>query len=341
MDSVQLFPLTEYWWLYLAFIGGVALVLAIDLGVFHKEAHAVGFKEAAAWSAFWILLSLAFNAWLYYYALGKFAVDPRLQAVPGFDSDAEAWRVGLEFLTGYVVEKSLSVDNIFVFVIVFRYFGIGLLYQHRVLYYGIIGAFFFRTAFIVTGALLIQYQIVVWIFGGFLIVTGIRLMYSGGEKIEPEKNPLLRLFQSRIPVTASLHGQRFFVRKDGVLFGTPLIVTLIFLEATDIVFAVDSVPAIFAITNEPFIVFTSNMLAILGLRALYFLLAGAVEKFYLLKYGLALVLIFVGLKMVWLNELYDGDFPISVSLGFILGVLTLSITASLIWPRTEQAPTGE
>ena len=340
VDSIQLFPFAEYWWLYLAFMGGVVVVLLLDLGVFHREAHAVSFKEAAAWSAVWIGLSLAFNAWLYYYALGKFAVDPRLQAVPGFDSDAEAWRVALAFLTGYVVEKSLSVDNIFVFVVVFRYFGISLLYQHRVLYYGIIGAFIFRTAFIIVGSILIQYQVVIWFFGGFLIVTGIRLMYSEEEKVEPEKNPLIRLFKRWVPVTSSLHGQRFFVRLDGVIHGTPLIVTLLFLEATDIVFAVDSVPAIFAITSEPFIVFTSNMLAILGLRALYFLLAGAVEKFYLLKYGLAVVLIFVGLKMVWLNDYYDGHFPISFSLGFILAVLAISTAASLAWPRADPASHG-
>ena len=342
MDSVQLFPLAEYWWLYLAFMVGVVVVLFIDLGVFHRDAHVVSIKEAGIWTSIWISLALLFNFGLYQFALWKFGVDPRLLAIPGFDPAAEAWRVGLEFLTGYVVEKSLSVDNIFVFVVVFKYFGIPPRYQHRVLFYGILGAFVFRTAFIVAGSVLMQYQSIVYLFGAFLIFTGIRLAYAPEEKVEPEKNTLIRIFRRFVPVTPSLHGQKFFVRKEGVLYGTPLVVAIIFLEATDIVFAVDSVPAVFAITSEPLIVFTSNMLAILGLRSIYFLLAGALDKFHLLKYGLAVVLIFVGLKMVWLNDLYDGHFPISVSLGFIVGVLVLSTIASLIWPQKDRGRvTGE
>ncbi len=335
MDGVQLFPFAEYWWLYISFIGAVALLLAIDLGVFHREAHEVSIKEAGVWVSIWVSLALLFNFGLWRYSLWKFAIDPRLQAVPGFDATAEAWRVALEFLTGYVVEESLSVDNIFVFVVVFAYFGIPSRYQHRVLFYGILGAFVFRTIFIVMGAVLIQYHFVVLLFGAFLIFTGIRLMYAPNDKVEPEKNPLIKIFRRFVPVTNSLHGQRFFVRIDGVLYGTPLVVTLLFLEATDIVFAVDSVPAVFAITAEPLIVFTSNLAAILGLRSIYFLLSGAMDKFHLLKYGLAIVLIFVGLKMVWLNDLYDGHFPIGISLGFILSVLVLSVAASLIWPKTE------
>ena len=262
-------------------------------------------------------------------------MDPRLLAIPGFDPAAEAWRVALEFLTGYVVEESLSVDNIFVFVVVFKYFGIPARYQHRVLFYGIMGAFIFRTSFIVAGSVLMQYQSIVYLFGAFLIFTGIRLAYAPEDKVEPEKNALIRIFRRFVPVTPSFHGQKFFVRQNGVLHGTPLVVALIFLEATDIVFAVDSVPAVFAISSEPLIVFTSNLSAILGLRSIYFLLAGALDKFHLLKYGLAIVLIFVGLKMVWLNDLYDGHFPIGVSLGFIAGVLALSTLASLVWPRKE------
>ena len=339
MESVQLFPFAEYWWVYVAFVGGVATLLAIDLGVFHREAHVVGFKEAGLWVSIWVSLALLFNFGLYRYSLWKFAIDPRLQAIPDFDASAAAWRVALEFLTGYVVEESLSVDNIFVFVVVFRYFGIPSRYQHRVLFYGILGAFIFRTVFITAGSVLMRYQSVVLIFGVFLIYTGFRLMFAGEEKVEPEKNPLIRMFRRYVPVTTEMHGQRFFVRHDGVMHGTPLVVTLLFLEATDIVFAVDSVPAIFAITPEPLIVFTSNLSAILGLRSIYFMLAGAMDKFHMLKYGLAIVLMFVGLKMVWLNELYDGHFPIGVSLGVILAVLAGSIVASLIWPkkRSEEA----
>ena len=337
MDSVQLFPFAEYWWVYIAFVAGVGVLLAIDLGIFHREAHEVSMKEAGVWVSVWISLALLFNFGLYRYALWKFASDPRLQAIPDFDAATEAWRVALEFLTGYIVEESLSVDNIFVFVIVFRYFGIPSRLQHRVLFYGILGAFLFRTLFIIIGSLLIQYQFVLYLFGAFLIYTGVRLALSPDEAVEPEKNAMIRIFRRFVPVTPSLHGQRFFVRKDGIMYGTPLVVALVFLEATDIVFAVDSVPAVFAITREPLIVFTSNLSAILGLRSIYFLLAGMIEKFYLLKYGLSVVLVFVGLKMVWLNDLYDGHFPILVSLGFILGVLLLATLASLVWPKPEEA----
>ena len=337
MEGIELFPLAEYWWVYICFVGAVAVLLAIDLGLFHRDAHEVSIKEAGVWVAIWVSLALLFNLGLYQYSLWKFSTDPRLQAIPGFNASAEAWRVALEFLTGYVVEESLSVDNIFVFVVVFAYFGIPARYQHRVLFFGILGAFVFRTIFIVLGTVLIQYQFVILVFGAFLIFTGIRLMFVPEQKIDPEKNALIRLFNKFMPVTRSLHGQRFFVRIDGVLYGTPLVVALLFLEATDIVFAVDSVPAVFAITKEPLIVFTSNLSAILGLRSIYFLLSGAVDKFHLLKFGLAVVLIFVGLKMVWLNGLYDGHFPIGISLGFILTVLAGSIVASLLWPKMEDS----
>lgn len=333
MDQVQLFPFVEYWWVYIAFAAGVGALLAIDLGVFHRQAHEVSFKEAGIWVVVWISLALLFNFGLYQYSLRTFASDPRLLAIPGFDAEATAWRVALEFLTGYVVEESLSVDNIFVFVVVFRYFGIPNRYQHRVLFYGILGAFVFRTFFIIGGSLLMRYHFIIYIFGAFLIFTGIRLAFAGDETVEPEKNPLIRLFRRVVPVTESLQGQRFFVRKAGVLHGTPLAVTLLFLEVTDIIFAVDSVPAVFAITSEPLIVFTSNLAAIMGLRSIYFLLAGAIDKFHMLKYGLAVVLVFVGLKMVWLNDVYGGHFPIGVSLAFILLALAVSIVASLMFSK--------
>jgi tellurite resistance protein TerC len=336
-----LFPLAEYWWLYAAFTGGVLLLLALDLGVFHRAAHEVGFREAAAWSAVWITLALAFGLALYRYALWKFPADPRLTAVPGFDPAAAAWQVALEFLTGFVVEKSLSIDNVFVFVLIFGYFAIPPKYQHRVLFYGILGALVFRAVFVGLGSLLLQFHWVVWLFGAFLILTGIKMIFAPEKGLDPDRNPLIRLFRRFVPVTAALHGHRFFVRQDGAWAATPLFITLLFVEITDIIFAVDSVPAIYALTDEPLIVFTSNVFAILGLRALYFLLGGAVTRFHMLKYGLALVLIFVGLKMAWLNDLWDGKFPIGWSLAVIGTLIGASLVLSLlVSPRRAAAQPG-
>ena len=330
---VELFPFFEYWWFYLAFIGLVLLLLGLDLGVFHRKAHAVGFREAATWTVVWIALSLVFNFLLYQFALWKFPRDPRLMAIPGFDASAAAWRVSLEFLTGYVIEKSLSVDNIFVFVMVFSYFAIPAKYQHRILFYGILGAIIFRAIFVALGAALMQYHWVVIFFGAFLIFTGIKIVVAKEKPPDPGRNLLVRALRRIFPVTEDLRGARFMVKESGRRFATPLLVALVFLEATDIIFAVDSVPAIFAFTSEPMIVFTSNIFAILGLRALYFMLAGAIEKFYLLRYGLGTVLCFVGLKMVWLNHLFDGKFPIVISLGIIALVIGSSIALSLLFPR--------
>jgi tellurite resistance protein TerC len=293
--NIELFPLSDYWWLYALFTVFVLFLLLLDLGVFHRKAHVVSFREAATWSVVWISLALAFNYGLYQYSLWKFAQDPRLLAIPGFNPTAAADQVGLEFLTGYLVEKALSVDNIFVFVVVFSFFAVPSVYQHRVLFYGIIGALIFRAIFIALGSVLLQYEWVVWFFGGILILTGIKMMVGPEKPIEPDKNPIIRLFRRFVPVTSESEGEKFFVRRSGVLHATPLFVALLFVELTDIIFAVDSVPAIFALTKEPLIVFTSNIFAILGLRAMYFMLAGMVDKFYLLKYGLAVVLIFVGL----------------------------------------------
>ncbi len=335
--AIDLFPFSDYWWFYLAFTGFVLLLLALDLGVFHRKAHVVSFREAATWSVIWILLSLLFNYGFYQYALWKFPQDPRLAAIPGFDAAASAKQVGLEFLTGYIVEKSLSVDNIFVFVVIFTFFAIPPIYQHRVLFYGIIGALIFRAMFIAMGSVLMQYGWVVLIFGAFLIFTGLKMFFAPERGVEPEKNPLIRLFRKFVPVTQQLHAEHFFVKLNGVRHATPLFVALLFVELTDIIFAVDSVPAIFALTREPLIVFTSNVFAILGLRAMYFMLAGAVEKFHLLRYGLAIVLVFVGLKMVWLNELFGGKFPIEYSLGIILSVIAGSVGLSLLFPRKHSA----
>ena len=330
---VELFPFSEYWWFYLVFVGVVVLLLALDLGVFHRKAHAVSVREAATWTVVWIGLALIFNVLLYQYALWQFPRDARLMAIPGFDPSGAAWRVSLEYLTGYVIEKSLSVDNIFVFVMVFSYFAIPAKYQHRILFYGILGAIVFRAIFVAMGAALMQYHWVIVLFGVFLIFTGIKIVIVKEKAPDPAKNLLVRLLRRAFPVTDKLHGSKFFTREGGKLHITPLLVALAFLEATDIVFAVDSVPAIFAFTSEPLIVFTSNIFAILGLRALYFMLAGAVEKFYLLRYGLGAVLAFVGLKMVWLNSLFDVKFPITVSLAIIGAIIGASAVLSLLFPR--------
>jgi tellurite resistance protein TerC len=334
--TAQLFPFAEYWWFYAGFLALVLLLLGLDLGVFHRRAHAVSFREATLWSVVWVTLALGFGVALYLYAAWKFPLDARLLALPGFDPQAAAWQTVLEFLTGYVVEESLSVDNLFIFVLVFNYFAIPAQYQHRVLFYGILGALIFRAIFIALGAVLMQYHWVVLLFGAFLMLTSLKMMFAPEQGLEPEKNLLIRLLRRFVPVTPLLHGQQFFVRLDGVLHATPLLVALLFLEATDVIFAVDSVPAIFALTDEPLIVFTSNIFAILGLRSLYFLLAGAVEKFYLLRYGLAVVLLFVGLKMVWLNGLFGGKFPIGYSLGFISTAVAASIVLSLLFPRHSE-----
>jgi tellurite resistance protein TerC len=317
---MSLFPFAEYWWFYLGFTAFVLLLLAVDLGIFHRKSHTVSFKEATVWSIIWVVLALSFNYLLYQYSASKFGAEA-------------AWQVAMEFLSGYVVEYSLSVDNIFVFVLVFSYFAIPPEYRHRVLFYGILGALIFRAIFITIGAALIQFHFVIYIFGGFLIFTGVKMMFSGESQLDPEKNFLIRLVKRFIPVTHTIEGKNFFVKKGKTTYATPLFIALLFLEGTDIVFAVDSVPAIFALTNEPLIVFTSNIFAILGLRSMYFMLAGAIDKFYLLKYGLSIILIFVGLKMVWLNDLYGGKFPISYSLAIILGVISSSIFISLLFPR--------
>jgi tellurite resistance protein TerC len=350
MPDLLLFPITDYWWFYGLFTLFVFGMLALDLGVFHREAHEVSVKEAAAWSAVWITLALIFCYGFWQYAQWKFPrYEPLLAALASAgvteaaavaaETSRLANQSALEFLTGFVVEKSLSVDNIFVFVVVFGYFGIPRAYQHRVLFFGILGALICRVLFISIGAALMKYHWVLYVFGAFLIFTGIKIFFADDKQIEPEKNPFVRFLRRHLPITPTLEGQKFFVRRDGVLHGTPLLVCLVFIEVTDIVFAVDSVPAIFAITKEPLIVFTSNIFAILGLRALFFLLIGVMHKFHLLKFGLGIILTFVGLKMVWLNSLFpDGKFPTVWSLGIIGGVLAVSVVASLMFPKPAESP---
>ncbi|PHX86471.1 MAG: hypothetical protein CK538_02455 [Opitutia bacterium] len=341
--SVTLFPFADYWWFYAGFTLFVLGMLALDLGVFHRDSHEVNFKEALIWSIVWVSLALIFCYGFWQYAQWKLPQDPRLLAagITAGQAAILANQTGLEFLTGYVVEKSLSVDNVFVFIVVFTYFAIPAKYQHRVLFYGILGTLFFRIIFISLGAVLMQFHWVIRVFGAFLIITGIKILFAPEKPIDPEKNPVIRLLRKTIPVSRQLDGQNFFTRKNGILHATPLLVCLVFLEVTDIIFAVDSVPAIFAITKEPLIVFTSNVFAILGLRAMFFMLAGVMHKFRFLKYGLGLILVFVGLKMVWLNDAFDGKFPITWSLGIIGLLLTISIVASLtIPPKAEAKPPG-
>jgi tellurite resistance protein TerC len=301
--------------LWIVFNVFVLIMLALDLGVFHRKAHEIKVKEALAWTAFWIALALTFNLIIY------------------------LWRgseVALAFLTSYVIEKSLSVDNIFVFLVIFSYFGVAAIVQHRVLFWGILGALIMRGIFIAAGITLIhRFHWVIFIFGAFLIVTGLRLAFQTEDNIEPEKNPVLKLCRRFLPVTENYQGNRFFVRNAGQLMATPLLLVLVVVETTDVVFALDSIPAILAITTDPFIVYTSNVFAILGLRALYFALAGIMRVFRYLHYGLSIILIFVGVKML-LSDIYE--IPIGIALGAVLGILTVSVVASIIFQPVEEIP---
>jgi tellurite resistance protein TerC len=323
MDLV--FPFAEYWWFYAGFTLAVLALLAVDLGVFHRQAHEVSFRESLGWSVVWVALALAFNYGFFLYAVDK--------AGP----EVGAW-LGLEFLTGYLVEKSLAVDNVFVFVLVFSYFGIPARYQHRVLFYGILGALAFRALFIALGSVLMQYDWVVLVFGALLLFTGVNMLWAPERQISPDRNPVIRLFRRLMPITPTLHGERFVVAIDGRRHATPLLVALVFLELSDVIFAIDSVPAIFALTNEPLIVFTSNIFAIVGLRSLFFVLEHMVKAFQFLKYGLGVILVFVGLKMVWLNQAFGGKFPITLSLAIIGSILALSILVSIGYEKTRAAP---
>lgn len=313
-------------WPLLIFNGFVLAMLALDLGVFHRHAHAVSVREAAIWSAVWISLAMVFNAGLY---LGWDRIFPQ--------STLRNGEAALAFFTGYLIEKSLSVDNIFVFVLIFTYFAVPAAYQHRVLFWGILGALVMRGLLIVVGATLIkEFHWIIYLFGAFLIFTGIRMARHGDETIDPGQNPLVRLLRRLLPITEGYEGDKFFVRRAGALLATPLLVVLLVIESSDLVFAVDSIPAIFAVTDNAFLVYTSNIFAILGLRSLYFLLAGVVDKFSYLKLGLSVVLVFVGVKMV-IADIYK--IPVGVSLAVIAAVLGISIAASL-WRdrRTARQP---
>ncbi|NNJ08903.1 TerC family protein [Chloroflexales bacterium ZM16-3] len=307
-------------WAWVGFHAVIFFLLALDLGVFHRSAHEVKVKEAAIWTVVWISLSLLFNLGLYFW-LGQ--------------------QAGLDFLTGYLIEYSLSVDNIFVFVLLFSFFRVPAAYQHRVLFWGILGALLMRGSMILLGAALIErFEWIIYIFGAFLVFTGMRMFFSADddEDVHPEGNILVRVVRRFLPVTKEMRGPRFFVKEDGKLMATPLLLVLLIVESTDLIFAVDSIPAIFGITHDAFIVYTSNICAILGLRSLYFLLAGVMDKFHYLKTGLAAILTFVGVKMLWpeitylaLHERYE--IPNLLSLGVIIATLSVAVIASLIRAR--------
>ncbi|HMB23666.1 MAG: TerC family protein [Chloroflexota bacterium] len=307
-------------WLWIGFNLFVLAMLALDLGVFHRKAHKVSIKEAAIWSVVWITLALVFNIGLYFFW-------DRLSPASTYTNSEAA----LAFFTGYLIEKSLSVDNIFVFVLIFTFFAVPAVYQHRVLFWGILGALLMRGILIAVGAVLLEkFHWIIYIFGAFLIFTGIRMALHRNEEMHPERNPVVRLLRKVMPVTDNYENDHFFIRRAGKLMATPLFLVLLIVESTDLVFAVDSIPAIFAVTNDPFIVYTSNVFAILGLRSLYFLLAGVVDKFYYLKLGLSVVLAFVGTKMV-IMDIYK--IPVGLSLAVIASILTIAIVASLLRAR--------
>lgn len=292
-----------------SFVAVVLILLAVDLGIFHRRAHAVSFREATAWSIFWILLSVLFGLWISLH-FGR--------------------QHGLEFFAGYLIEKALSVDNIFVFILIFSYFSVPAKLHHRVLFWGILGALIMRAVFIATGAALIQtFHWVIYIFGAFLVFTGFKILCKGETEVDPQKNPVVRLFQKIVPMTNGFESGQFFQRHAGKIAATPLALTLVTVEVTDLVFAVDSIPAIFGITRDPFLIYTSNVCAILGLRALYFLLAAVVNRFVYLGTGLGIILMFIGVKMLLSGFI---AIPISLSLAFVTAILAGSILLSLLCP---------
>ena len=301
-------------WLWAGFNLFVLGMLAVDLGIFHRQAHAVSMREAGTWSAVWIALALIFNLGVWKF-LGP--------------------QPGVEFLTGYLIEKSLSIDNIFVIALLFAYFKVPGEYQHRVLFWGILGALVMRAAFILAGAALLErFHWIIYLFGGFLVLTGIKMAFAPEHGVEPERNPVVRLVRRLMPVTSDFRGASFFVREGGRRAATPLFLVLVMVEFTDLVFAVDSIPAIFAVTRDPFLVYTSNVFAILGLRSLYFLLAGVMHKFEYLKLGLAAILVFVGAKMALVDWV---KVPTVLSLGVIAAILALAVAASLFKARRVAA----
>jgi len=300
-----------FWWV--AFNAFVIVMLSLDLGVFHRKAHTVSIKEALLWSAVWITLALAFNTWVYF---------------------EMGWLKATEFFTGYVVEKSLSVDNLFIIAVLFTFFGVPAIYQHKILFWGIFGALVMRALMIAAGAaLLTNFAWITYVFAGILFFTGIKMLVGTDEAIDFEKNITIRLLRKVMPLTKDFHGDKFFVKQGAKWAATPMFAVLICVEFTDLIFAVDSIPAIFAITQDTFIVYTSNVFAILGLRSLYFALSGILPYFHFLKYGLGVILCFVGAKMALAHTTWKLDSL--VSLGVITGILAITILASILYRRRE------
>ena len=315
------------WWI--GFNVFVLAMLALDLAVFHRRSHAVKLKEAMLWSVLWTVIVAPFNIGLWLGWFGEYPV-------------AERAHVAVNFLTAYLIERSLSFDNLFVFAVIFTYFAVPAAYHHRVLFYGILGALIFRAAFIFGGVTLIErFHWMIYVFGAFLIFTGLKLGLSKDKEIEPEKNPVVRLMRAFVPMTPGYVGGRFFARHEGRLMATPLLLVVVVLETTDVIFALDSIPACIGITHDPFIIYTSNVFAILGLRALYFVLAAIMRMFRYLSYGLALLLVFIGCKMV-VEPLIQHKLSAGVSLGIVALILAAAIGASMLWPaKDRQAPPAE
>lgn len=319
-------------YVWVAVLALVAVIISIDLGIFHRKAHEVGMKEALTWTVVWVAVALAFNAFIF------FAWENIHTAREGVESVYSNSEAAMSFLAGYLIELALSVDNIFVFLVVFAYFKVPSALQHRVLFYGILGALIFRAIFIALGATILHhFEWSMLFFGMFLVLTGFKMGTHGGAVINLEENRAVKLFRRFVPMTPDFHGQHFIVHDGPKWLATPLLLCLVFIEFSDIIFAVDSIPAIFAVTNEPFLVFTSNVFAILGLRSLFFALAGAIRLFHYLSYGLSIVLIFVGSKMVYgymAKSVFIEwpKFPIAASLGVIAGILATSVLASILWP---------
>lgn len=301
-------------WVWLALIGVVLGMLLVDL-VMHREAHVIGVREAAVWSGVWVAVAVVVGGLIWWYYGSEF---------------------GMQYFAGYVIEKSLAVDNVFVWAMIFSYFAVPRAYQHRVLFYGVVGALIFRAIFIAAGsAIIATYAWVLYIFGAFLIFTGLKMLKQRNEHIDPGKSKTLKLFRRFIRTTDDYEGQKFLTRRNGVLMATPLLAVLVLVEVTDIIFAVDSIPAIFAVTQEPFLVFASNALAILGLRAMYFLLADLIHRFVYLKLGLSIVLVWVGIKMIVSHAFFK--IPTAISLGLVIGIIAVSVIASL-WASRSKDP---
>lgn len=309
-------------WVWLALLAAILAMLLVDLFM-HRDAHEIGVREAATWSVIWVVVSLVVGGVIWW----------------GYGSE-----FGLQYYAGYVIEKSLAVDNVFVWAVIFGYFAVPKQYQHRVLFYGVLGALVFRAIFIAAGSALIASAAwVLYVFGAFLILTGIKMLRQRNEHVNMEKSKTLRLFRRFVPTTDEYHGQKFWIRRGGKLIATPLLAVLVIVEVTDIIFAVDSIPAIFAVTQEPFIVFASNAFAILGLRAMYFLLADLMHRFIYLKLGLSFVLVWVGIKMIVSHGFVK--IPTLLSLGIVVAIIAASVIASLIATRTvasvDEDPAGE